>query len=141
MVHVRPDTPVLIDHLDGPHMGNAVEYANVLALAQFDNVFMKLSGLNHFSKDAPLYLEAKPFTQLVIDAFGPEHLVWGSGTPAIVDAHLDREPAEARAMVKGGNLARLLASRSGGEARCTVGRLIVFQHQADRRMSVGLMVH
>ena len=68
MVHVRPDTPVLIDHLDGPHMGNAVEYANVLALAQFDNVFMKLSGLNHFSKDAPLYLEAKPFTQLVIDA-------------------------------------------------------------------------
>ena len=103
-----PGTPVLIDHLAEPHMGNAVEYANVLALARFDNVSMKLSGLNHFSDDAPLYLEAKPFTRLVIDAFGPEHMVWGSGTPAIVDAHLDREPAAARALVKGGNLARLL---------------------------------
>lgn len=110
VVRTYPDTPVLIDHLAEPHMGSAVEYANVLALAQFDNVTMKLSGLNHFSSDAPLYLEAKPFTRLVIDAFGSERLVWGSGTPAIVDAHLDRESASARAKVKGGNLARLLAN-------------------------------
>jgi predicted TIM-barrel fold metal-dependent hydrolase len=114
VVRAHPGTPVLIDHLAEPQMGNAVEYAEVLALARFDNVIMKLSGLNHFSGDAPLYLEAKPFTRLVIDAFGPEHLVWGSGTPAIVDAHLDRESAEAREMVKGGNLARLLARRSAG---------------------------
>mgnify|MGYP000107878434 CR=1 FL=1 len=29
-------------------------------------------------------LEAKPFTRWVVDAFGPDRLVWGSGTPAIV---------------------------------------------------------
>jgi predicted TIM-barrel fold metal-dependent hydrolase len=113
-VRARPDTPVLIDHLAEPHVGSAVEYADVLALARFDNVYMKLSGLNHFSHDAPRYEEAKPFTRLVIDAFGPERMVWGSGTPAIVDAHLDREPAAARARVKGENLARLLANRSTG---------------------------
>jgi predicted TIM-barrel fold metal-dependent hydrolase len=96
-------------------MGNAVEYAEVLALSRFDNVTMKLSGLNHFSDDAPLYTEAKPFTRLVIDAFGPDRLVWGSGTPEIVDAHLDRESAEDRAKVKGGNLARLLADLRLGE--------------------------
>jgi predicted TIM-barrel fold metal-dependent hydrolase len=104
-----PDTTVLIDHLAEPHMGNAVEYAHVLALASLGNVYMKLSGLNHFSEDAPLYEEARPFTRLVIDAFRPDRLVWGSGTPRIVDAHLDRETAAERDKVKGGNLARLLA--------------------------------
>ena len=54
LVRAFPNTPVLIDHLAEPHMGNAVEYAQVLALAQLDNVYMKLSGLNHFSKEAPL---------------------------------------------------------------------------------------
>ena len=100
---------VLIDHLAEPHMGTAVEYAQVLALAERDNVYMKLSGLNHFSQDAPLYLDAKPFTRLVIDAFGPHRLVWGSGTPDIVDTHMDRESEAERAQVKGGNLARLLS--------------------------------
>jgi predicted TIM-barrel fold metal-dependent hydrolase len=90
-------------------MGNAVEYAQVLALARFDNAYMKLSGLNHFSQDAPLYLEAKPFTRLVIDAFGPDRLVWGSGTPEIVDAHMDRELEAEREKVKGDNLMRLLS--------------------------------
>jgi hypothetical protein len=45
----------------------------------------------------------------VIDAFGPERLVWGSGTPRIVDAHLDWLSEAERAKVKGGNLARLLS--------------------------------
>ena len=84
VIAAHPDTPVLIDHLAEPHMGTAVEYAQVLALAQYDHVYMKLSGLNHFSQDAPLYLETRPFTRTVIDAFGPHRLVWGSGTPAIV---------------------------------------------------------
>jgi predicted TIM-barrel fold metal-dependent hydrolase len=108
VIRTFPDTPALIDHLAEPLLGNAVEYAQVLALSRDDHVYMKLSGLNHFSRDAPLYLEAKPFTRLVIDAFGPDRLVWGSGTPGIVDAHLDRESEQARAQVKGGNLARLL---------------------------------
>ncbi len=110
VIEAHPDTPVLIDHLAEPQMGTAVEYANILALSRYDNVTMKLSGLAHFSDDAPLYLDARPFTRLVIDAFGPDHLVWSDGTPAIVDAHLDRESEEAREKVKGGNLGRLLKS-------------------------------
>jgi len=89
-------------------MGTAVEYAQVLALAQYDNVYMKLSGLGHFAADGPLYLSARPFTRLVIDAYGPNRLVWGGGTPGIVDAHLDRETEDERSRVKGDNLARLL---------------------------------
>ncbi|HRW08317.1 MAG TPA: amidohydrolase family protein [Caldilineaceae bacterium] len=103
-----PATPVLIDHLAEPHMGNAVEFAEILALSRFDNVYMKLSGLNHFADDAPLYRSAKNFTRLVADAFGSERMVWGSGTPTIVDAHLAHLSEAERAKVKGGNLAALL---------------------------------
>jgi len=109
MIKTYPDFPVLIDHLAEPHMGNAVEFAAVLALAEFGNVYMKLSGLNHFSNDAPHYEEAKPFTRWVIEAFGPDHMVWGSGTPAIVDTHLAAYSEADRAKVKGENLHRLLA--------------------------------
>ena len=58
--------------------------------------------------DGPLYLSARPFTRRVVDAFGPAHMVWGSGTPEIVDAHLGHLSEADRALVKGDTLARLL---------------------------------
>ena len=105
-----PQTVALIDHLAEPHLGSAVEYADILELGCADaEVYMKLSGLGHFAQDAPLYESAKPFTRRVIEAFGPERMVWGSGAPAIVDAHLASYSAAERALVKGGNLVRQLA--------------------------------
>jgi predicted TIM-barrel fold metal-dependent hydrolase len=92
-------------------MGTAVEFANVLDLAKHRNVYMKLSGLNHFSQNERLYEEALPFTRRVIEAFGPDRMVWGSGTPKIVDAHMQGYSATDREKVKGGNLARLLRWR------------------------------
>ena len=44
----------------------------------------------------------------VIEAFGPERMVWGSGMPAIVDAHMEGYGEMERALVKGDNLARFL---------------------------------
>lgn len=108
VIRALPPYPVLIDHLAEPHTGTAVEYADVLALAQFEHVYMKLSGLNHFAHDAPLYSSARPFTRWVVAAFGPQRMVWGSGTPEIVDAHLPNASAQERAAVKGENLMRLL---------------------------------
>ena len=103
-----PRTPVLIDHLAEPHMGTAVEYADVLDLADFDNVYMKLSALNHFATDEPLFESARAFTKRVIEAFGPRRMVWGGGSPSIVDAHMGEYAEADRALVKGGNLAMLL---------------------------------
>jgi L-fuconolactonase len=108
VIQAYPEVTVLIDHLAEPALGNAVEYAAVLGLARFDNVYMKLSALEYISNAPPLYLDVKPFTRLVADAFGPERLVWGGGTPQIVDAHLDHLSEMDRAKVKGANLARLL---------------------------------
>ncbi len=60
LIEAFPDTLVLIDHLAEPHTGSGVEIADVLALARRDNVYMKLSGLNNFAGDAPLYESALP---------------------------------------------------------------------------------
>ncbi len=109
LIRAHPRTPVLIDHLAEAKLGNAVEYADVLDLAQYDNVYMKLSGLNHFADDAPTYESARSFTRRVVDTFGPAHMVWGSGSPKIVDVHLAHLSEADRERVKGGNLAKLLA--------------------------------
>jgi predicted TIM-barrel fold metal-dependent hydrolase len=103
-----PDTPVLIDHLAEAKLGTPIEYADVLALASYGNVYMKLSGINHFAPDGPLYESAMRFTRQVADAYGPNRLVWGSGTPKIVDAHLAHWSASDREKVKGDTLIRLL---------------------------------
>lgn len=99
---------VLIDHLAEPHMGTPVEFADVLDLAQYPNVYMKLSGLNHFAEDAPYYESALSFTGRVIREFGVDRMVWGSGTPKIVDAHMANYSDSDRAKVKGGNIQQLL---------------------------------
>ncbi|HAA74463.1 TPA: hypothetical protein DCE37_05000 [Candidatus Latescibacteria bacterium] len=104
----HPETAVLIDHLAEPHKGDPVEFVDVLELARFDHVYVKLSGINHFKDDAPLYESAKPFTRRVVEAFGPERMVWGSGTPSIVDVHMAEYSEEERGFVKGGNLERII---------------------------------
>jgi len=108
LIEAHPSTTVLIDHLAEPLTGTPVEYADVLDLARFDNAYMKLSALAHISEDEPLYLDVRPFTRRIVDAFGPDRMAWGGGTPSIVDAHLEGFSEADRAKVKGGNLARLL---------------------------------
>jgi predicted TIM-barrel fold metal-dependent hydrolase len=104
LIEAFPGTPVLIDHLAEPHTADGVEFAHVLDLANLDNVYMKLSGLNHFKKDEPLYESALPFTRVVSD----DRMVWGSGSPKIVDTHLAHWTETDRAKVLGGNLKTLL---------------------------------
>jgi predicted TIM-barrel fold metal-dependent hydrolase len=116
-IRAFPGSVVLIDHLAEPRMGNAVEYACVLDLAELPDVYMKLSCLEYIAADGPLYESARPFTRRVIEAFGPDRLVWGSGTPRIVDAHMPGYSEEDRAKVRGGNLARLLGWSEPHEGR------------------------
>lgn len=108
LIRKFPGSKVIIDHMAEPQWGSAVEYADVLDLAKFPNVYMKLSGLGHFAEDEPLYKSVKSFTELVVRAFGPDKMIWGSGTPGIVDAHMPEFSEKDRAKVKGGNLNKLI---------------------------------
>jgi predicted TIM-barrel fold metal-dependent hydrolase len=103
-----PGCKVLIDHLAEPHLGDAVEYADILKMADFPNVYMKFSGLAHFAQDGPKFLSARTFTNQVIAAFGPERMVMGGVDPATIDLHMEQYSEKDRARVKGNNLRDLL---------------------------------
>jgi predicted TIM-barrel fold metal-dependent hydrolase len=103
-----PSFSVLIDHMAEPQMGTSDEYDDVLALAKYPNVTMKLSGLTHFSHTPEPHMDAKPLVTRVARAFGPDRLAWSSGSPhLIVDSLLEGWSEQERAKVKGLNLARL----------------------------------
>lgn len=102
-----PDFPVLIDHMAEPQLGTAEEYEDVLSLARFPNVTIKMSGLSHFSQEPEPYLDTKPLVRRVAEAFGADRIAWSSGSPTIVDQLLDHWSEEKRAKVKGQNLACL----------------------------------
>ena len=104
-----PGCKVLIDHLAEPKLGTPYEYADVLELAKYPNVYMKLSGVGYIATDKPDYESVLPFTRRVIKEFGTDRMVWGGDSPHIVDVHMKGYSAADIAKVKGGNLKRLLS--------------------------------
>jgi predicted TIM-barrel fold metal-dependent hydrolase len=103
-----PGCKVLIDHMCNPKTGMIWEYGDVLDLAKYPNVYMKLSGLDYMAADKPYYESLIPFTRRVFKEFGPSRMVWSGGDPKIADAHMKGYSAADIAKVKGGNLQRLL---------------------------------
>jgi predicted TIM-barrel fold metal-dependent hydrolase len=103
-----PGCNVLIDHMCNPKTGMIWEYGDVLDLAKYPNVYMKISGMGYIATDAPYYESLLPFTSRLIKEFGPQRIVWSEGAPHIADVHMKGYSAADIAKVKGGNLQRLL---------------------------------
>ncbi len=103
-----PGCKVLIDHMANPKTGTSWEFSDVLELAKYPNVYMKLSGLDYISTDGPTYESLIPFTSRIIKEYGVDRVVWSGGTPRIADVHMKGYSAADIAKVKGGNFQRLL---------------------------------
>ncbi|HEX4178496.1 MAG TPA: amidohydrolase family protein [Rhizomicrobium sp.] len=103
-----PGCKVLIDHMCNPKTGMIWEYGDVLDLAKYPNVYMKMSSLGYMASDKPDYESLIPFTSRVIKEFGPDRMVWSGDSPHIADVHMKGSSAADIAKVKGGNLHRLL---------------------------------
>lgn len=110
-------TTVLIDHLGRPFQGTPEEHAAVVRWSDYPNAVMKLSSLP--VKEEYPHRDPAPVVRRLLDAFGPDRLVYGGGfgadaTPNSyraarerVAAHLPGLSAEDVAKVLGGNAARL----------------------------------
>ncbi len=107
-INAFPGCKVLIDHFAEPHLGDAVEFANILNLGNLPNVYMKFSGLGHFADDEPDFLSALPFTKQVLDAFGPDRMVMGGLSPKTVEKHMLDYSSDDIAKVTGKNILELL---------------------------------
>jgi predicted TIM-barrel fold metal-dependent hydrolase len=103
-----PGCKVLIDHMCNPKTGMIWEYGDVLDLAKYPGVYMKMSSLGYMAEDKPDYESLIPFTRRVIKEFGPGRMVWSGDSPHIADVHMKGYSAADIAKVKGGNLQRLL---------------------------------
>lgn len=87
MAKANPNLLVVIDHIAKPMMrGGRLDdtwRAGMSQLAACPNVWCKLSGMvTEIGPDWRLE-ELAPFTRHVLDAFGPERVIWGSDWPVL----------------------------------------------------------
>ena len=85
LVEANPDVRFVLDHLAKPSLEPAALTRwsdNLWALAQFENVACKVSGYAVFDlPNVPVYTRLKPAFDVVLDAFGPNRIMFGSDWP------------------------------------------------------------
>jgi len=77
----HPDTTVIVDHFGRIEMVNKRQSQWLTALAKHPNVYIKVSAFKNFGDKQAPYNDLAPLMRLVIDAFGPDRLMWGSDAP------------------------------------------------------------
>jgi predicted TIM-barrel fold metal-dependent hydrolase len=117
-----PDLPILIHHLGRVRAGDDEALRLVVAAAAAPNVHVKFSGFGYGVEtgwDFPLS-SLRPIADALFAAFGPRRVLWGSDWPVslrymtyrqtleIVRTHGPPMSKAERALVLGGNMARLL---------------------------------
>ena len=124
---ICPSTPLVPDPWKRPRFEQEplppATYERILGLAQYDNVFVKISGEYAFSKVPYPYSDMKSMVEQVYRAFGPERMMWCSDFPWIVeepgyarlvetiDHHLPAIPVSEREMIMGGNALKIWFKR------------------------------
>jgi L-fuconolactonase len=68
---------LILDHLGRAGQGTPAEFEEVLKLAWLPRTYMKFSGVNYSSQQEPPHADAKPIVRKILDAFGPDRIIWG----------------------------------------------------------------
>lgn len=75
---------ILVDHHGRPDVGAGVGAAGfqaLLGLAETGRCYVKLSGYDKFSRQPFPFDDVQPFTQALLQTFGPAHCLWASDWP------------------------------------------------------------
>ena len=84
-----PQVPIVIDHLGHPNTSSEAAMSGfrpLLDLARHSQIYLKLSGFHHFSRERFPYSDCWPLVRAAYDQFGPERLLWGSDFPHVLVA-------------------------------------------------------
>ena len=77
-----PHLKLILDHMGYPHVEEEMgAFGPIVDLAGFDNVFLKLSDVAGRSGQGFPFEDVHPFIQTLLEAFGTERTVWGTGYP------------------------------------------------------------
>lgn len=93
MVKAHPDVNITLDHLSQMDLGKDPEpqMKLLLSMAQFPNVFVKVSELSSVSASGKYpFSDAYPYVKRVYEAFGPDRLLFGTGYPGAARAAYKR---------------------------------------------------
>ncbi len=118
---ICPEGAYVPDRLGRPRFDDLpippCNYARILGLARYPNVYVKISGEYAFSKQPYPYGDMQPMVAMLYEAFGPGRMMWCSDFPWVVenpgygklveliDHHLPGISGEHRAMIMGGTAA------------------------------------
>jgi predicted TIM-barrel fold metal-dependent hydrolase len=80
-----PATPIIIDHLAHRRLTDRAHCQQLLNLARYPQVYVKVSGLYALSAQPHPHTDAEWLVQAVIAAFGAQRLMWATDFPYIVD--------------------------------------------------------
>lgn len=89
-----PETTVVIDHFARVGISGTFEFQQLNALcdmARFAKVHVKTSAFYALGKKEPPYRDLLPMIRRVVDAFGPERLMWASDCPYQVQGNHNYE--------------------------------------------------
>ncbi len=82
-----PDVPVALDHIGGAPTDEDPPYpvlSKVLNLAEYPNVYVKLTPQPHKSKMPYPHKDTFPTFQRLYDVYGPQRLMWGTNFPGVM---------------------------------------------------------
>jgi len=81
-------TTFILDHLGRPQKGSRPKdelFINLLKLAEFNNLFIKLSGLNYYSEKTKPYRDTWSLLHAAKEAYSAKRCMWGSDYPFVND--------------------------------------------------------
>ncbi len=81
MCEQYPDTVCVIDHFGHVDMNKPQTVDSLTRLARHPNVYVKVSAFYKFADQKPPYDDLAPMVQRLVEAFGPNRLMWASDCP------------------------------------------------------------
>lgn len=73
--------PVVIDHMGLVPPGHREALRDLLTLARFENLYVKLSGAEEISGEAFPFWDCRPVATAIVSEFGVGRVMWGSNSP------------------------------------------------------------
>ena len=77
-----PNMRLIIDHMGYPRVDEPMEaFLPIVELSRFDNIVFKLSDVKGRSKEEFPFRDVHPFIKALVDAYGSQRTIWGTGYP------------------------------------------------------------
>ena len=81
-----PDLTIVIEHLGGANHTMKPPYQDfksMLALSRYPNLLIKLPGFGEFCRLPYPFTSVPPMARMVVEAFSPQRVMWGSDYPPV----------------------------------------------------------